>query len=87
MKNITEETTQAELEIELAKLGVGINQISFMPDGRRRCDLATHRWARGHGEGATIAEAMQAALLNLREQIAILSNESSVSASPDKVNE
>lgn len=69
---ITSEMTQAELEIQLVKNGVAICQVSFMPDGSRRCDLADHIWARGEGKGPDVASAINAALINLREQLAIL---------------
>lgn len=70
--SITEYTTIGELAVHLAKNGVQLCQVSIMPDGTRRCDLADHAWARGHGSGATIEDAIDAALADLREQLALL---------------
>lgn len=81
---ITEETTIGQLAIELAKNGVQICQLSIMPSGNRRCDLADHAWARGHGEGATAADAIDNALASLREQLAILAGKPTQPVSLDK---
>lgn len=69
---IEQTTTLNELEMELGKLGAQICQVSFMPDGQLRCDVADRSWARGTGHGGTIAEAVNAALENLRSEITTL---------------
>lgn len=70
--SITEDTTLGELAVHLAKNGVQLCQVSIMPDGSRQCDLADHEWARGHGSATTIEDAIDLALANLREQLALL---------------